>query len=537
MKTKKVIIYICVIIFVSSFFVLRTSYFQGHDLDFHLSRIISIKDCIEMKKICYVAPKYLRGYGYGTPLFYPELFLILPAIWLHFGLRLSISYRIFIFLINALSILSMYFCSKKIVKNNEKSLFSSFLYAFASYRVIDLTTRGALGEALSFIFFPLIILGIYEIVYGDYKKNYKYLIIGMSGVMLSHILSSVIIFVYLFIFCIINIKKLLSNKQRITYLILSALITLLLTSYFTLPLLEQLFSASYRVSLPTFVLSQRAMPIYHIFLESSFAQIIDGSRWIWSPGTVGTMLIIILALYIISIISKDKYSSFMNQNMIISIVCILLTTKLFPWKILDNILHIIQFPWRLNIIPAIILPLFGSYIIDNYKENKKMFIILIIIVGIFSIQSITVFKNTTFVNKDIYDDYEIMFGEYLPLSFDNQNFIDRKDIVSNNQNLEYTYEKKDNVLTIDFKNNAMDTNLELPFIYYKGYSAYIDNNILKTYESDNGLVGIIIDNKYKEGRIKILYKGTLIQKVTLYISIISLIGYLLLNIKKIKIKQ
>ena len=122
MKKKNIITCLLIIIIINSLFVLRTSYFQGHDLDFHLSRIISIKDCIEMKRMCYVAPNYLKGYGYGTPLFYPELFLFFPAILLYLRIPLTISYRIFIFSINCLSILSMFYCVKKITKENKKAL-------------------------------------------------------------------------------------------------------------------------------------------------------------------------------------------------------------------------------------------------------------------------------------------------------------------------------------------------------------------------------------------------------------------------------
>lgn len=536
MKNKNLIICLLIIIIISSCFVLRTSYFQGHDLDFHLSRIISIKDCMSMKKICYVAPKYLNGYGYGTPLFYSEIFLIFPAILLYLGLPLTISYRIFVFFINCFSILSMFYCVKKITKDDKKSILSAFLYAFTSYRVIDLTTRGALGEALSFMFFPFVILGIYEIIYGDYKKI-KYLIIGMSGILLSHLLSSIIIFVYLIIFCLINIKRLFKDKQRIKYLLLSALITFLLTSYFTLPMLEQFFSSKYKASIASVILSYRAVPVHHIFLESSFAQLIDGSKWVWSPGTVGTVYIIIIGLYFISLFMKNKYSSFLNQSMIISILFILFTTKLFPWSLFQNIFYVIQFPWRLNMIPGMLLPFIGSSVIDKFKSSNRLLIILIVMVGILSIQSITVFKNTTYIEKNDYNDYEIMFGEYLPLSIDESYIMNRELVISSNKELEYDYETKNNILYINFMNNDRDTYLELPYIYYKGYSAYIGNNKLNTYEGVNGLVNVIIDKEYSSGEIQVFYEGTIIQKITKYISMLTLLICIYLNVKKIKIKQ
>ncbi len=537
MKKKNLVICLMIIIIINSIFVLNTSYFQGHDLDFHLSRIISIKECIDMKKICYVAPNYLNGYGYGTPLFYPELFLMFPAILLYLGMPLTVSYRIFVFSINCLSILNMFYSVKKITKEDKKALLSSFLYAFTSYRVIDLTMRGALGEALSFVFLPFVILGIYEIIYGDYK-NYKYLILGMTGIMLSHLLSSVIIFVYLLIFCLINIKKLFKDKNRIKYLLISTLVTFLLTICFTLPMLEQLFGSHYKVSLETVELSHRAMPFYHIFFESSFTQLIDGVKWIWSPGTVGTVYIIIIALYIVSLVMKNKYSSFMNQNMVISVLFILFTTKLFPWGWFQHVFYIIQFPWRLSLIPAILLPFLSCNVIDKFKSSNKMIIIMIACVGVLSIQSITIFRNTVYVEKNNYHDYDIMFGEYLPLTTDMMYVKNRELIIPSNSKIEYDYEKKDNTLYINFKNNESDSYLELPYIYYKGYSAYLDDNKLEVYEGVNGLVNVNIDKKYSNGKIKVFYEGTILQKVTKWISLLTLFICICFSIrKKIKIKQ
>ena len=37
--------------------------------------------------------------------------------------------------------------------------------------------------------------------------------------------------------------------------------------------------------------------------------------------------------------------------------------------------------------------------------------------------------------------------------------------------------------------------MELPYIYYLGYSVYIDGNKLKTYESDNGFMCVEISKR------------------------------------------
>lgn len=56
-------------------------------------------------------------------------------------------------------------------KNKYASTISMVLYTLSSYRIITMVAKGFLGELFSFIFIPLIILGLYEIIWGDEKSG------------------------------------------------------------------------------------------------------------------------------------------------------------------------------------------------------------------------------------------------------------------------------------------------------------------------------------------------------------------------------
>ena len=213
-NSKFRILFFIILTLLSSISLFTISLKYGHDILFHLSRIVGIKDSFSNDLFSSIYSNYLNGYGYGNPLFYPDIFLYVPAFINYLGLSINTSYKIFIILVNFFSIISMYITVKGISKSKYAGIISSIIYAFASYRLIDVFSRAALGEALAFIFIPLIIYGIYNIIYGDYKKFYI-LVIGMSGLILSHILSTYIICILLSIFCLINIKKFIKEKQRI----------------------------------------------------------------------------------------------------------------------------------------------------------------------------------------------------------------------------------------------------------------------------------------------------------------------------------
>ena len=106
--------------------------------------------------------------------------------------------------------------------------------------------------------------------------------------------------------------------------------------------------------------------------------------------------------------------------------------------------------------------------------------------------------------------------------------------------------------------------MELPYIYYLGYSVYIDGNKLKTYESDNGFmcveiskrdinknINYTIENKEKNddnnnnnnnndenlySKLTLKYTGTILDNISKIISIIGafIILTMLFNIKIVK---
>lgn len=101
--------------------------------------------------------------------------------------------------------------------------------------------------------------------------------------------------------------------------------------------------------------------------------------------------------------------------------------------------------------------------------------------------------------------------------------------------------------------------MELPYIYYLGYSVYIDGNKLKTYESDNGFICVefsktdinkdinyTIENKEKNddnnndenlySKLTLKYTGTILDNISKIISIIGafIILTMLFNIKIVK---
>ena len=502
---------------------------KGDDIYFHLSRISAISDNIKNHRFIGVYSEYFNGYGYANGLFYPDLFLYIPAILKTLGMNIINSYKVFLILINFLSIFSIYITIKGISKNKYASILGSIIYAFAPYRLVDIYERAALGEALAFIFIPLIIYGIYEIIYKD-KQKFYILTLGMTGLILSHIVSTYIMGIVLFILCLINIKKLL-KENRIIYLIISALITLLLTSYFILPMLEQMKSQTFYYSntpnITEFQLSKRTVPIYLLFLGIPNLRKAILKKY-WVPSGIG----IIFVYLIYKKIKTKKTTDFINHTYRISIIFLLLTAIKPFWdiEIIKKILYPIQFPWRLYMVPTLLLTISGSILIS--KEESKKTIRNLFLISMISLISMFVICIIPPRIKQI-EEYDASYAEYLPKEINKEYIKNRNIIITSNNEVEHSFTKKGTEMQIEYKQDSEDTYLELPLIYYKGYKAYDKKTEMETFKTENGLLAIKINNK-KAGTINVSYKGTTLARITKITSLVSLTIFTFYITKKVK---
>ena len=80
-----------------------------HDTFFHVSRIEQYAKALQHGQILpAIYPYENGGFGYGSPLFYSDIFLLLPAILHNLGLVLVDSYKLTVFLASFFSGITMY---------------------------------------------------------------------------------------------------------------------------------------------------------------------------------------------------------------------------------------------------------------------------------------------------------------------------------------------------------------------------------------------------------------------------------------------
>jgi uncharacterized membrane protein YfhO len=515
-------------------------FIPGHDSYFHFRRLEALMNGIkESPFLTYTDYAAIEGYGYFTKGFYPD-FVLIPFAIIGNLTNPDFAYHFMVFTVTVLCGVFTYMAVNRLYKSTYTASVSAILYTFALYRLLDVYHRGALGEALSFTFVPLAILGIYEIIKGDYKKWYI-LTIAFSLLFFNHALSTLIMFITVVILILVYYKSMLKEPKRILYLVISGLVIIPVISYALFPMIEQLSSNSFYYEMNPLMSMEDSLLGTSAIISGLFMGIIYPLRT-FTPA-IGLLLTcgILLRLFVSG---KSQRLKSVDIGVIIGLVYICMSSYWFPWSIFPfNKLGIIQIPWRLYEFASYFFAVAGGYYLGLLlKSSLRRFIAggLVVICTLFVLMNDAKLYHDTRITEDIKREplpenrYHLIGLEYLPVKIPSIEYlIERGDLVKNGYSNISGFGRDKSVITFHADVSRAD-NLELPLIYYKGYTAKQDGENLNVSESNNGLVQIPVN---KSGDIKVYYDGTTIQKLSWIITLLSILGlcvYIFFSKKKDK---
>lgn len=501
---------------------------HGDDFYFHLRRFNALTDAFRDGTFpSYIDYKAIQGYGYLSNTFYSDI-ILLPFALINMFTGSEFAYRFMIFFMTAFCGISMYWSMKIIYKNTFAAFLSAILFCFCNYRLFALYNRGALGETLAFSFFPLIMLGLYYIIFGNYKRNWYVIAIGFTLIIYTHVLSSIIAFITTIIFIAIYNKPLRQEPRRLLYLLLAGGVTLLSTSYFVFSLLEQMLSNS-------FYYQSQAWADPSLYSTSIYWLLLGMTEGLTQPEQfffpkIGLLLCIGLFVRLFIYEKSVKLKS-IDIFVIVGLAYLACASNLVPWKYLPST---IQFPWRLFAFVSFFFAIAGGYYISRLMHTKIRSLIALVLFIFFI--SVIVAGGSVNYNRTINPERlawnappEILYHnigggmEYLPSRIHSKDFFDERD----NTTLPTRNDTHINNFVRDGKFTRFDVtlvnkdNLELPLIYYKGYSVKLDGKEIPIKQSDNGLIQIIAN---QSGRVEAYYKGTTTQYASFAITIASILA-------------
>ncbi len=331
---------------------------EGHDFLFHFGRFAGLVDGLE-NGVFQVRMNYtfFFGGGYGSPLFYPDFFMFPFAALAALGLGVVGALNLFMISITAATFLVSAYSFNGMIKSKYGALIGAVLYTSADYFARVLYTRAALGEMLVFVFLPLLLYALYNLFFEKFTKP-ALLIISLCGLVLSHEIFAALSALMCLFLAIIGIPYFIKNPKILLKMLLCVFITLVLTAFFWVPMLEQTFTDSFML-----------VDAYHAIPEKETVPL-DEMFILPNLRNFGFRILVFLPLRLLFIRKKPdkRLLRIADVSMVFGLFFLFMSTSLFPWHFFSSVLNYIQFPWRLYL-PAVLCLSISACVLITLVSN------------------------------------------------------------------------------------------------------------------------------------------------------------------------
>ena len=482
---------------------MQTYLYNGDDLCYHLARLEGLKDGILDGQIpVNIQPEGLRGNGYLNAM-YPYLFLYIGAFLRICRVSIGLSYKVLVFLANLGSAVCAYAAMRSMSRSRRSIMLAVVLYTLMPYRFTNIFSRGDLGETLALIFWPLVIAGMYHLVMGE-RRYWPYLVIGMSGVLQSHILSAAFAAVFCVITALIYCGRIVREKRYVE-IGRASVWFVLLNLWYLVPFLYYYFGEN---------LSTEMLRWSGYFEQSINPSNLTQSLSLYNKQyfSLGLALIGCVGIGIVWLLCerrdrKNDREGFLLYLLVLGCLLTYMTTGYFPNRTLlaygwfRDIVTMIQFPWRF-LGPACACFLFvgaiglsEAEILRPYRNAIFAMLVglnLLVILSVPTDNSHMPYANAeSVVSKGHESKLAANIGLFYPHEWRLDGAADERltasVIMSDADRMSVRdYRKKGTKASVVYTAAGEGCYLELPIQNYLGYRAYDENGTRMTIEQGMG---------------------------------------------------
>lgn len=529
-ERKKILLVIGLAVLVASIPALRENLNTGHDSEFHRSKLRDLALRIEQGQLSQRLGGYMfNSYGSAASIFYPELWLFAPALMMVGGATIQFALSFLYIAINAVSGLNMYLCVKRIFKSRTAATCSAVLYVLASYRLTDLHVRCAIGETPAMAMFPLFVLGLWEVIFGD-RERWPVLSIGAMCVFQSHMISTGLAAV-LAVAAGVCFSVKIVREGRVLPIAKAAAVTVLMGLFYLVPFLDYglhgITAEVYMCNPVEWALS----PIQLFAPDPDF------------PRSIGTALLIACAIALFTMAGRrgDK-ERFARICLFVGAACCFGATSLFPWEMIRKLtlyaVDYLQFPWRLMILADVFLCIAGGYGLSLLAgENKKAKEALMAAVLAMCVLA----SNTQIMNAVTDNDYYRFWksntdalltyeGYQLP-GTDLSDTLDYTVHLSEGVEME-AYAKRGTNVTAQIR-AGQEGSVSLPLFAFDGYEVTIDGKETAYTVGENNRLTVHLPAG-TQGELRVRFAGKLLWRIADGVSLVTALALAVYVIRKRK---
>ena len=520
-----------------------SSYVHGEDMFFHITRIRGLAESLRAGYFPVRDQLYWQNnYGYGVGFYYPDTLLYFPALLFLLGFELLSAYKIFLAACSFLSIASAWYAALRISKNRTAAAGAAVFMACAAYRLSNVYYRGALGETQAAMFYPLIILGLYEIFYGK-RERWPFFALGFTGLLSCHLISLVIGVVLTFCFLITQLPKIIKEPKLLLPVFASALITAGLGAFFWIPMFEQtLTNPGLRINQ---VLTgdvgvngaNYAFPVRNLFCRFKAWDFARQAESVYPGWSLLLVPVMAAALWK----NRGKAVRTADFLLLFSLPVIWMCTRSFPWEwpVFAAFVTRIQFAYRLLLPASVMLSIAGGIYFSALTRNrsKLIFGLLLVLFCFFStawpVLRESVLHRSVPKSEFVMQDNRVSAGEYQPVGltrdYPSKN-ADTVRLAENDIPLTITDHKRQKLgftFSYEVPDDAGEVRFSVPLIYYTGYRGTLTTEDGRTLPAEitpdeQGLVSLG-SRGISRGSVSVSYQKTIPQRIGEGITIITLI--------------
>ena len=251
------------------------------DTMFHLGRVDALAEhfLVGGGYPCRLYASSCAGFGYASPLFYGDLFLLPVALLRVCGASLVVCFGALLAEQVILAFCVMYGACKWFGLRARECLACACFFLFAPSTMMMIFSYGQVGMAFATAFLPcvvfptLVLLAERGIAPRRLWEAAFFLVLGMSACILSHVITAVLAVSFIAILCLCRLPHLFREPRRLACLTFAAVATLGLTAWFWVPMLEQ------RAAVDLFVFSEAWRPASIARIQPVFGFFTDVAIW------------------------------------------------------------------------------------------------------------------------------------------------------------------------------------------------------------------------------------------------------------------